>query len=341
LKALVKTKTGKGHLELIDVNEPKPRVKEVKIKVEYAGICGTDIHIYYDEFPTTPPITLGHEFSGTIVDIGEEVTRFKIGDKVVAENSWSSCEICSLCRKGRDTLCPERVCIGVSQNGVFAKYVLYKEHLIHLIPENVDMLSAALTEPMACAVHGVVERSRVNSGDIVIISGPGPIGLFSMQLARSMGAIVIVTGISLDQKRLDIAKKLGADYAVNIQKEDIKSLINTITNNEGADVVLECSGAESAVDQGIDLLKKCGIFTQIGLHGKPINIDFEKICFKELDVYGSLSQTNFAYKRTLALLSEKKVNSKALVTHIFPLEEWGKGFKIAEQKEGLKVVLKP
>lgn len=341
MKALVKTKTGKGHLELIDVNEPKPRVKEVKIKVEYAGICGTDIHIYYDEFPTTPPITLGHEFSGTIVDIGEEVTRFKIGDKVVAENSWSSCEICSLCRKGRDTLCPERVCIGVSQNGVFAKYVLYKEHLIHLIPENVDMLSAALTEPMACAVHGVVERSRVNSGDIVIISGPGPIGLFSMQLARSMGAIVIVTGISLDQKRLDIAKKLGADYAVNIQKEDIKSLINTITNNEGADVVLECSGAESAVDQGIDLLKKCGIFTQIGLHGKPINIDFEKICFKELDVYGSLSQTNFAYKRTLALLSEKKVNSKALVTHIFPLEEWGKGFKIAEQKEGLKVVLKP
>ena len=341
MKALVKTKTGKGHLELIDVNEPKPRVKEVKIKVEYAGICGTDIHIYYDEFPTTPPITLGHEFSGTIVDIGEEVTRFKIGDKVVAENSWSSCEICSLCRKGRDTLCPERVCIGVSQNGVFAKYVLYKEHLIHLIPENVDMLSAALTEPMACAVHGVVERSRVNSGDIVIISGPGPIGLFSMQLARSMGAIVIVIGISLDQKRLDIAKKLGADYAVNIQKEDIKSLINTITNNEGADVVLECSGAESAVDQGIDLLKKCGIFTQIGLHGKPINIDFEKICFKELDVYGSLSQTNFAYKRTLALLSEKKVNSKALVTHIFPLEEWGKGFKIAEQKEGLKVVLKP
>jgi len=341
LKALVKTKKGKGHLELIDVNEPKPKAKEVKIKVEYAGICGTDIHIYYDEFPTTPPVTLGHEFSGTIVDIGEEVTRFKIGDKVVAENSWSSCGVCNLCRKGRDTLCRERVAVGVSQNGVFAKYVLYKEHLIHLIPENVDMLSAALTEPMACAVHGVVERSRVNSGDIVIVSGPGPIGLFSMQLAKSMGAIVIVTGISMDKKRLEIAKKLGADYALNIQKEDIKSLINKLTNNEGADVVLECSGAEAAVDQGFDLLKKCGIFTQIGLHGKPIKIDFEKICFKELDVYGTLSQTNFAYKRTLALLSEKKVNSKDLITHIFPLEEWEKGFKIAEQKEGLKVVLKP
>ena len=341
MKALVKTKTGKGHLELLNVKEPKPKAKEVKIKVEYAGICGTDIHIYYDEFPTTPPITLGHEFSGTIIDIGEEVTRFRIGDKVVAENSWSSCGICSLCRRGRDTLCPERIAVGISQNGVFAKYVLYKEHLIHLIPENVDMLSASLAEPMACAVHGVVERSRINSGDVVIVSGPGPIGLFSMQIAKSMGAIVIVTGISLDKKRLDIAKKLGADYAVNIQKEDIKSLVNRITNNEGADVVLECSGAEAAVDQGIYLLKKCGIFTQIGLHGKPIKIDFEKICFKELDVYGTLSQTNFAYKRTLALLSEKKVNSKALVTHIFPLEEWKKGFKIAEQKEGLKVILKP
>jgi len=341
LKALVKTKTGKGYLELIEVNEPKPKAKEVKIKVEYAGICGTDIHIYYDEFPTVPPITLGHEFSGTIVDIGEEVKRFKIGDKVVAENSWSSCEICSLCRKGRDTLCTERVCVGVSQNGVFAKYVLYKEHLIHLIPENVDMLSAALIEPMACAVHGVIERSRVNSGDIVIVSGPGPIGLFSMQLAKSIGATVIVTGISLDQKRLDIAKELGADYAVDIQKKDIKDLISKLTNSEGVDVVLECSGAEAAVDQGIDLLKKCGIFTQIGLHGKPIKIDFEKICFKELDVYGSLSQTNFSYKRALALLSEKKINSKALVTHTFSLEEWEKGFKVAEQKKGLKVVLKP
>jgi len=341
MKALVKTKRGKGNLKLIDVSEPQPKGNEVKIKVEYAGICGTDIHIYYDEFPTVPPITLGHEFSGTIVDIGEEVTKFKIGDKVVAENSWSSCGICSLCRKGRDTLCPERICVGAGQNGVFAKYVLYKEHLIHLIPKNVDLLSAALTEPMACALHGVIERSRIYSGDIVIVSGPGPIGLFSMQIAKSMGAIVIVTGISMDKKRLEIAKKLGADYAVNIQKEDIKSLINRLTNKEGADVVLECSGAEAAVDQDIDLLKKCGIFTQIGLHGKPIKIDFEKICFKELDVYGTLSQTNFAWQRALTLLSEKKVNSKALVTHIFPLEEWEKGFKIAEQKEGLKVIFKP
>ena len=341
MKALVKTRKGIGHFELIELDEPEPKGKEIKIKVEYAGICGTDIHMYYDEFPTTPPITLGHEFSGTIVDVGEEVTRFKVGDKVVAENSWSACGICSLCRQGRDTLCPERIAVGVNRNGAFAKYVLYKEHCIHLIPENVDMLSAALTEPMACAVHGVIERSRIHSGDVVIVSGPGPIGLFSMQIAKSMGAIVIVAGISMDKKRLEIAKKLGADYALDIQKEDVNHLVNTLTNKEGADVVLECSGAEPAVDQGIHLLKKCGIFTQIGLHGKPIKIDFEKICFKELDVYGSLSQTNFAYKRTLTLLSEKKVNSKALVTHIFPLEEWEKGFKIAEQKEGLKVILKP
>jgi len=341
MKALLKTRKGIGHLELKDVEAPQPKGDEVKIKVEYAGICGTDIHIYYDEFPTTPSFTLGHEFSGTIVEIGESVTHYKIGDKVVAENSWSSCGRCSLCRQGRDTLCPERIAVGVNRNGAFAKYVLYKEHCIHLIPENVDMLSAALTEPMACALHGVVERSRINSGDIVIVSGPGPIGLFSMQIAKSMGAIVIVTGISLDKKRLEIAKKLGADYAVNIQKEDVKSLVNTLTNNEGADVILECSGAEAAVDQGIDLLKKCGIFTQIGLHGKPIKIDFEKICFKELDVYGTLSQTNFAWQRALTLLCEKKVNSKALVTHIFPLEEWEKGFKIAEKKEGLKVIFKP
>ncbi len=341
MKSIVKVSTGKGNVCLKDMPEPTPGYKEVKIQVEYAGICGTDIHIYHDEFPSKPPVIIGHEFSGTIVETGKDVTKFKIGDRVIAENSWQTCGTCSMCRTGRDTLCPERVAVGLRQNGVFAKYVLYKEHLIHKIPENVDMLSAALTEPLACVVHGVLERSKINSGDTVLITGPGPIGLLAAQVSKSQGATAVLTGITADESRLNIAKDLGIDYVVNTECENIVQIINNLTENEGVDVVLECSGNQFAAQTGLDLLKKLGTFTQIGLYGKTIQLDFDRISFKELNVYGCLAQTYYSFRRALKLLSENKVNTKKLVTHILTLDEWEKGFEMAEQKKGVKIIFKP
>lgn len=341
MKSIVKTSPGEGNIRLVDMPEPQPGPKDVKIKVEYAGICGTDIHISHDEFPTRPPVILGHEFSGVIVEIGSDVTKYKVGDRVVAENSWQTCGVCYLCRSGRDTLCPERITVGLHQNGVFAKYVLYKEHLLHKIPENVDMLSAALTEPLACVVHGILENSRINTGDVVVVTGPGPIGLLAAQVAESQGAVVVLVGTSADENRLTIAKDLGIDYIVNVEQGNSGDLIDSLTQKQGADVILECSGNESAAQMGLDLVKKLGIFTQIGLYGKPIRLDFDKINFKELKIFGCLAQTNYSYRRSLKLLSENKVNTKKLVSHILPLEEWEEGFKIAELKKGMKVVLKP
>jgi L-iditol 2-dehydrogenase len=341
MKSIVKILPGEGNVCLQDMPEPQPGPKEVKIEVKYAGLCGTDLHIYHDEFPSKPPVILGHEFSGTIVEIGKDVTRYKVGDRVVAENSWKTCGVCSMCRAGRDTLCPERIAVGLRQNGVFAKYVLYKEHLIHKIPDNVDMLSAALTEPLACVVHGVLECSKINTGDVVVVTGPGPIGLLAVQVAKSQGATVVLAGIFVDESRLNIAKELGIDYTVNVEQENIDNLINSLTKNEGADVILECSGNESAAQMGLNLVKKLGIFTQIGLYGKPIRLDFDKINFKELKIYGCLAQTFYAYRRSLKLLSENKVNTKKLVSHVLTLDEWKKGFEIAEKKKGTKIVFKP
>lgn len=340
MKALRKMIKGKGHLELIDIPEPHPGPNEAKIKVHYAGICGTDLHIQSDEYHYNPPVTLGHEFSGVIVELGDNIKNFKLGDRVVAETNAEVCGDCELCRAGRFCLCPYRKQLGAEKDGAFADFVLTREQTLHKIPENVDMLSAALSEPLSCVVHALFERSKILPGDIVVILGPGAIGLMAVQVAKLMGAKVIVGGTSIDKQRLDMAKKIGADDCLNIEKEDIVHFISDLTEGNGANVVLECSGAPPAVEMGLDLLKKRGIFTQIGLSARPLSVTFDKICFKEVDLFGSLSKTNYSWRKTLKLLSSQVVNMKPLVTHTLPLEEWEKAFRVAREKEGLKILFK-
>lgn len=341
MKALVKTKEGKGHLELLDVDEPTPGPTQVKIKVEYAGICGTDIHIMDDEYPYTPPVVLGHEFSGTIVEAGQEVERFAVGDRVVAETNAKVCQFCSLCKAGRFCLCDERKALGQKYDGVFAQHFVIGQETLHRIPEDVDMVSAALTEPLSCVVHAINERSRVRAGDVVVVSGPGPMGLLTLEVCKSLGATVIVTGTGTDAERLVKARELGADAAVDVEAEDIGHFVNQQTDGEGADVVLECSGSEAAVNTGLDLLRKRGVFTQIGLFAHAIRADFNKICFKEIDFHGSLSKTNYSWRKTLSLLEKSKVNTKTLVSDTFSLADWEKGFERARNRKGLKILLKP
>ena len=340
MKALRKIQKGKGYLELIDISEPHPGPNEAKIKVHYAGICGTDLHIQTDEYHYNPPVTLGHEFSGVIVELGNNIKNFKLGDRVVAETNAEVCGDCELCRAGRFCLCPYRKQLGAEKDGTFADFVLTREQTLHKIPENVDMLSAALSEPLSCVVHALFERSKILPEDIVVVLGPGAIGLMALQVAKLMGAKVVVGGTSIDIQRLNIAKKIGADYCMNIEKENIHDLISDLTDGNGANVILECSGAPPAVEMGLDLLKKRGIFTQIGLSARPLSINFDKICFKEIDLFGSLSKTNFSWHKTLKLLSSKTIDVRQLITHTLPLEDWEEAFRIAREKEGLKILFK-
>ena len=341
MRALVKTEQGKNKVELKDIKEPVPGVKQVKIKVEYAGICGKDIHIYeYDGYPYTTPVVLGHEFSGTIIEVGSDVSSFKVGDRVVAETNASVCFSCSLCKAGRFCLCNEREALGQKYDGVFAEYFVIGEETLHMIPENVDMETAALAEPLSCVVHAINERSNVKAGDTAVVTGPGAIGLLAVQVLKSLGAKVIVCGTDIDSGRLQKAGELGADIAVNIQKEDVTAIVNKETKGEGADVVVECSGAGSAVNIGIGLLKKCGIFTQIGLFSDEIKVDANSICFKEITYHGCLSKTNYSWRKTLVLLENKTVDTKTLISNVFDLKDWEKAFDCAKNKKGVKIVFK-
>jgi L-iditol 2-dehydrogenase len=341
MKALVKYSKGEGNIEIREMPEPYPGPGEVKIEVKAAGICGTDIHIYHEEFKSNPPVILGHEFCGAIAEVGENVTDFKAGDRVTSETAARVCGKCLYCKTGNYNLCPERLGLGCGLNGAFTKYCVVRQELVHFLPDNVDFISGALCEPLSCTIHGVIDQTHISAGDIVAITGPGAIGLLSLQLSKLAGAFVIILGLSADKHRLSLAKKLGADVIVNVEEEDPEKIIKKLSKGYGADVILECSGAPAAAELGLKLVRKRGQYTQMGLFGRPIHIDFEQIAYKELQVSGFVSQNWTTWERALNLLGEGKIQTRPLVTDILPITDWKKGFEKFEKKKGIKIILLP
>jgi L-iditol 2-dehydrogenase len=205
----------------------------------------------------------------------------------------------------------------------------------------VDFTSAAMTEPLACVTHAVYDLTRIVPGDVVLVSGPGSVGLMAAQIAKAHGAVVVVSGTDVDGARLETAKKLGTDHTINVQKENLNEFLNGITRGYGADVVLECSGSPYGTDAGLNAIKKRGWFTQIGLPGKKIEFDIEKVCYKELHFSGSLGSRNASWRKALELLGASKVNVKPLVSDKLSILEWERAFKKFESKEGGKIFLLP
>src|SRR5699024_6210751 len=341
MKELVKTALGFGNLEIQDKPEPTPGKDQVKIEVKYAGICGSDIHTYEGHYKVAAPVTLGHEFSGEIVEVGEGVTDFKPGDRVTSETTFYICGECEYCQAGDYNLCNHRKGLVTQQDGGFTKYLIVRKDSLHHLPENVDYKSAAMTESLACTHHGVA-KTDIHDGDLVIVIGPGPIGLFTAQVAKSRGAKVMITGLTNDQVRLDKADELGIDYVVNTQEQDVKELVNSLTDGYGADVVFECSGAVPAAKQGLDLLRKKGQYAQVGIFAdSEVSFDMEKVVQKEIRVVGSRSQKPADWEPSLELMNNGSVNAKAMVTHEFDITQWGEGYKAIKDGEAIKVLLMP
>lgn len=326
-----------------NVPEPAAGKEQVKIEVKAAGICGSDLHIYHDDIAISlnPPVITGHEFSGVVAEVGEGVTEWNIGDRVVAEARYTSCGKCEYCINGFDNLCDHKKALGYWFNGVFTKYTVVPAARVHRLPDRVDFLAGALIEPLACVVHAVLELTHITVGDVVLVTGPGAIGLLAMQVAKAQGATVIVAGIAKDIERLKLAKKLGATAIVNVAQQDLLDEVYAMTDSQGVDIVLECSGNEKAVNDGLLAIKKRGQFTQIGLFGKPVTLDFEKICFKEIKVTGSSASRRVSWGKALQLAAQGKVQLKALVSDVLPVTEWKRAFTMFEEKKGLKLVLTP
>ena len=341
MQAVVKTARGEGNVALREVPAPQPGPGQVLLAVRAAGICGTDLHIYHDEFPTQPPVVLGHELAGEVMATGDGVTRIAPGDRVTTETYFHLCGSCRFCRGGQPNLCPERRSIGSGVNGGFAPYVVVPERNLHQLPDGLTFAEAALTEPLACVVHGALELPKVTAGDVAVIAGPGAIGLLTLQVARAAGATVIVLGTAADRHRLELAVELGAVRVVDVAAEDPVPIVRDLTGGWGADIVLECSGAGPAALALLDHARRGGQYAQIGLFGKPVAWDLDQICMKELRVTGSNASVPSAWRTALRLLADGSVRTAPLISDIYPLMSWDDAFRRFEARDGVKLLLEP
>ncbi len=342
--ALVKTQKGVGHLELREVDPPSPGPGEVLIEVKACGICGTDVHVLHDKFPYWPPVILGHEFSGVVVEAGPETGLFKVGDRVVGEPHTRACGHCYLCRTGNIQICPMKRSPGWGIDGAATKYIKMPERLLHRIPDGMDYDAAALVEPTANTVHDVVERAGIQAGDFVVVLGPGPIGLLAGLTARAAGARhVVIVGTPADEEvRLKKARELGFETVLNVAESDPVEVVLELTGGVGADLAVECSGAPAAIASTVDLIRKKGRICVIGLTGKDaIPFPWDKAAFKVCDVIFNLSTSYTSWDRTIHLIATGRLPAGELITHRLPLAEWRRGFDELEAQRALKVILRP
>jgi len=343
MKAVVKYQEGKGFVELRDVPVPHAGPGEVRIKVEYAGLCASDLHILNYDIAITirPPVVMGHEFSGIIDQVGPNVRGWSEGERVVSETSYEICGTCRYCRSGFYNLCAGRKVLGYWYNGAFAPYTVVPAHRLHRLPPEITFQQGALIEPTACVVHGVCELIDIRAGDVVLVTGPGAIGLTAAQIARASGATVIVCGTAEDRPRLETAARLGADVTVDVTAQDLAAKVRELTSGEGADVVIECSGADRAIRSGIEAIRKQGQFLQLGLRGQDIELRFDTLVYKEVRVVGALSSRDVSWRKAIELIRDGRVKPQALVSTPRRLDDWQDAFRAHEQKKELKILFRP
>lgn len=341
MKALIKTQAGKGHVELADWPEPTPAPDEVKLEIIAAGICGTDVHIVEGFWACRPPVVLGHEFCGRVVEVGSLVTHFKPGDRVVASNPARTCGRCRHCCGGNPFMCTKRISAGYMIDGAFAEYLCITQARCHLLPENVSFLQAALGEPLSVAVHAVMEKTTLHKGDLAVVSGPGCVGLLTALVAKLEGARVIVAGTDKDARRLQLMKELGADAVVNVSRESLTDAVHALNGGEGADVVYECAGAPASLDACWAAVRNEGTLVPLGIYEGPIKTDFNKITMKELRVVGSFGYVWTSWNRCLQLLANRDIDTDRLISHIYPFERFEEALEALASGQTVKVVMQP
>jgi L-iditol 2-dehydrogenase len=344
VKALVKTAKGPGFIEIRDVEVPKiPSPDWVLIRVKAAGICGTDLHIWHDQFHYWPPVVLGHEFAGVIVEVGANVKKWKAGDRVVAEPHSMACGECEVCRRGQIQLCTSKRSPGWGIDGAFTEHLVMPASLLHEIPANVPDIIAAIAEPMAIVIHQVLERGGVEFRDCVVISGAGPIGILAAFLAKKAGAgTVVVTGIGRSEEvRFPVCRQLGADYCVNVEKDDIAQRVGELTGGRGADLVVEASGNPKAIAQSFELARIGGRVSAIGLAGGArVAVPWDTAILKVLDVSFNMSSSRTAWPKALSTLGAFHESLSSYVTSVTSLERWEEAFNRLEAEKDVKTVFK-
>ena len=338
MKALVKAKPEEG-IWLQDVPTPEIGHNDVLIQIRKSAICGTDVHIYnWDDWSsrTVPvPMTVGHEYAGVVVELGSEVRGLKVGDRVSGEGHIT-CGHCRNCRAGRRHLCRNTKGVGVDRPGSFAEYLSLPAVNAFPLPEGIDDEIAAILDPLGNATHTTLSFDLV--GEDVLITGAGPIGIMSVAIARHVGArFVVITDVN--DYRLDLARKMGADRAVNVAKESLADTMSDLGMQEGFDVGLEMSGNAAALRDLLRAMNHGGRVALLGIPPEEIPLDLNEIIFKGLHIKGIYGREMFEtwYKMTAMLQSGLDITP--ILTHRFAIDDFQQGFDVMRSGQSGKVVL--
>lgn len=331
-------------MEFVERDIPVPKEDEVLVKVEYVGICGSDMHYYENgrigNYIVKPPFVLGHEASGTIVKVGSRVTHLKLGDRVALEPG-KTCGHCSFCRKGQYNLCPDVIFFATPPvDGVFQEYVAHEAALCFKLPENVSTLEGALIEPLAVGFHSA-NQGQAHIGQTAVVFGAGCIGLVSMMALKAEG-VTNVHVVDIVPKRLDKALKLGASSVINSKSEDVVAQINKLTDGNGCDLVIDTSGAELAAEQAIQITRKGATIVMVGYSKNGmLNLPMGLAIDKELR-FETAFRYRHIYPMAIEAVSTGKVNLKDMVTNIFTLDEVQKAMDLSihNKEEIVKSVIR-
>jgi 2-desacetyl-2-hydroxyethyl bacteriochlorophyllide A dehydrogenase len=334
------------HFEIQECNVPEPKEKEILLKVEYVGMCGSDIHGF--EFgPFIPPkdpnqkIGLGHEVAGEVVKIGDKVTRFKVGDKVLIEPGVPD-DKCEYCRDGHYNICPDVDFMATQPNyrGALCNYMVHPEEWTYKIPAGMSTLEGSLVEPAAVGMHAAM-LGNAKLGKSIIILGGGTIGLMTLQACLSLGATDI-TVVDVMQKRLDLALKLGAARVINGMESDTVEEIKKIYGTHGVELIFECAGSTITAKQAVQMVARGGKIMMVGTQSKPVPIDFLKIN-REVTIQTSFRYCN-NFPQTIEAIATGKFNVKDMVTNIYDYKDVQKAFSDAidpiKKAEMIKGVIK-
>lgn len=309
---------------------PEPKENEIMMKVEYVGMCGSDIHGF--EFgPFIPPkdpnqkIGLGHEVAGEVVGVGAKVTKFKVGDKVLIEPGVPD-DTCEYCRTGRYNICPKVDFMATQPNykGALTQYMTHPEEWTYHIPEEMSTLEGALVEPAAVGMHAAI-LGGAQTGKSVVILGGGAIGLMVLQACLSLG-VTDITVVDVIQKRLDLAKRLGAKRVINGKEEDTVAAIRSkeLYGDHGVDLVFEAAGSAFTTNQAVQMVARGGKIMMVGTQSQPVPIDFLKIN-REVTIQTSFRYCN-NFPQTIEAIATGKFNVKDMVTNIYEYKDVQKAF---------------
>ncbi|HUI51896.1 MAG TPA: alcohol dehydrogenase catalytic domain-containing protein [Terriglobales bacterium] len=342
MKALVKYASGDGNVDVLDVPEPPCGENQVRVEIAYCGVCGTDIHVLHDTFRNFPPVILGHEFAGKVVEVGRDVKDVKLGERIVGLGASAvTCGQCQYCLSGNFIFCANRRGMGHGVNGAFARYVSLRPDQVFRIPGDLPMEEAAMSEPFAAAIQAVTELTNVRIGDVALVSGPGPIGLLCLKLLVAEGIKTIVAGAAGDDLRLEAARRIGAADVVDVSERSLEEVVREHTDGRGFDVAFECAGHPSSVRGCLDAVRPMGRYTQVGICGREVQFPIDQIFYKQLTVQGSICYTAKTWDRMMKIFAQGKIRLDDLVSAKLPVSDWRKAFDMCLNKQGLKVLMYP